>query len=205
MTKRILLSGAGLLLMAAVAAPVLAQVSSPHTKTTTGLRKTMRLPDDPNIPAMADVTAETGPREFVESFLISMMREEPAAIYDSYLHPTFRSRVSRDVFADRMDEIMDVLGDIEKIGVAYLRQDNADETRPDRGRADYAMAFQRDPRVAMSVSFERTPDQHWKITSYNVTSAALDRFFRSRSAALAAEESGDEGSPESEPESPPDR
>ena len=151
-----------------------------------------REPGDAAIPGPGDLTPETQPRAFVESFLVALVQEEQDLVYDAYLDASFRQQVQREAFTRVMGELTSVLGPLENLSVRYLRQDNANGPLPDRGYADYVLAFERDPNVDMHVEFERVADRHWKVTDYSLASAQLLRFQQARAAAEEAEGEGEE-------------
>lgn len=164
--------------------------------------KASRAFDDPMIPSPEELGPDTPARAFVESFLVALAGRQQGEVYDLYLDKRFQVQVSRESFVRHMDELTKVLGQLDRLAVVYFRQDNEDGPLPDRGRADYVLVFERDPRVDAHVEFERGGDRLWRVTNYSLNSPLLERLYRARSAAGAGEQDEDAGTRSEAPRPP---
>ncbi|MFQ5719016.1 MAG: hypothetical protein ACE5IK_05670 [Acidobacteriota bacterium] len=176
-----------------------AQMAKPRPGSTHGVPvEVVRTPADARIPAPADLDETTMPREFVESFLVALAAHDPGLVYDTYLDVTFRRQVPRESFVKRMGQLTDVVGDLQKLAVMYLRQDNGAGPTPDHGRAKYILIFDHDPKVEVKVEFLRANDGAWRITDYSLDSPALARLYAEPSRA-----DDDDAARAPQPEVPP--
>lgn len=161
---------------------------------------------DSSIPAPGAISVGTTARAFVESFIVGLAQRTPNLVHETYLAPALRSAMPLESFVAELRDLRAAAGPLTRLSVTYLRQRNAaKEGEVDGGWATYLGAFERDPRVAVRVDFERGPEGLWQVTSFTVDSPQLERLRKARAEAESsaiAPATGTEPAPPPAPRSP---
>ena len=143
--------------------------------------------DDVAIPTPGALTPQTTARAFVESFLVGLAQRTPSVVHETYLAPHLRQVMPLEQFVADLRDLRAAAGPMSRMSVTYLRQRNATrEGEIDGGWATYLGAFERDPRVAFRVDFERGEVGLWQVTSFTIDSPQLERLRKARAAAGSA-------------------
>ena len=143
--------------------------------------------DDVAIPTPGALAPQTPARAFVESFLVGLAQRTPSLVHETYLAPALRQTMPLEAFVASLRDLRAAAGPLTRISVTYLRQRNATkEGEIDGGWATYLGAFEKDPRVAFRVDFERGEEGLWQVTSFTIDSPQLERLLKARTDAASA-------------------
>jgi hypothetical protein len=162
-----------------------------------------KLPDDPRIPAPADLTPATDSRLFVESFVVGLMGRTPGVVYGTYLDEAYRGQFTEDAFTRATLEARQVLGGLQRMVVLHLREEGEAPRQPAGGYAEYILVFEKDPRVEMRVDFHRDSARSWRVSDYTLRSPLLERLAQARAAAARTADPAPKDAPQTKPAAPP--
>lgn len=182
-------AGAGLLgiLSLALSGPVAQEPPAPGGDTGSqrgALDPASKSADDADIPVPGALSPATPARAFVESFLVALAQRTPGVVHATYLSPGLRETMPIEAFLADVRDLRAAAGPLARLSVTYLRQRNAAaEGEIDGGWATYLAQFERDPRVAFRVDFERGAEGLWQVTSFTVDSPQVQRLRQARTQA----------------------